>query len=202
MKIVLGVSGGIAAYKSTEVVRLLQDRGVRVQVVMTEAAQEFVRPLTFAALSGEKVITGLFSSGPEAPNLDSAVEHISIAQSVDALLVAPATADVLAKFAQGIANDFLSTLYLATKAPVIVAPAMNVNMWEHPATRANLRTLRDRDVQIVEPGSGYLACGMIGAGRLAEPEEIANLVCFLASDEAVYITGASVDIHGGEMIIQ
>jgi len=172
MKIVLGVSGGIAAYKSTEVVRLLQDRGVRVQVVMTEAAQEFVRPLTFAALSGEKVITGLFSSGPEAPNLDSAVEHISIAQSVDALLVAPATADVLAKFAQGIANDFLSTLYLATKAPVIVAPAMNVNMWEHPATRANLRTLRDRDVQIVEPGSGYLACGMIGAGRLAEPEEI------------------------------
>ena len=108
----------------------------------------------------------------EQPNLDSAVEHIAVAQSIDALLVAPATADVLAKFAQGIANDFLSTLYLATKAPVIVAPAMNVNMWEHPATQANLEVLRQRGVQIVEPGSGYLACGMIGAGRLAEPEHI------------------------------
>ena len=172
MKIALGVSGGIAAYKAAEVVRLLQDRGVRVQVVMTAAAQEFVRPLTFAALSGEKVITGLFSGGEAEPNLESAVEHIAVAQSIDALLVAPATADTLAKFAQGIANDFLSTLFLATKAPVIVAPAMNVNMWEHPATRANLETLRQRGVHIVEPESGYLACGMIGAGRLAEPEHI------------------------------
>ena len=172
MKIALGVTGGIAAYKAAEIVRLLQDRGVRVQVVMTDAAQEFVRPLTFAALSGEKVITGLFSGGDAEPNLDSAVEHIAVAQSIDALLVAPATADVLAKFAQGIANDFLSTLYLATKAPVIVAPAMNVNMWEHPATRANLEILRQRGVLIVEPDSGYLACGMIGAGRLAEPEHI------------------------------
>src|SRR6516162_4097046 len=172
MKVALGVSGGIAAYKAAEVLRLLQDHEIRVQVIMTAAAQEFVRPLTFAALSGEKVITGLFSSASEQPNLDSAVEHISVAQSIDALLVAPATADVLARFAQGRANDFLSTLYLATKAPVIVAPAMNVNMWEHPATRANLRTLRDRDVQIVEPGSGYLACGMVGSGRLAETEEI------------------------------
>jgi phosphopantothenoylcysteine decarboxylase / phosphopantothenate---cysteine ligase len=153
-------------------VRLLQERGVRVQVVMTDSAQEFVRPLTFAALSGEKVITGLFSAGDEQPNLDSAVEHIAVAQSIDALLVAPATADTLAKFAQGIANDFLSTLYLATKAMVIVAPAMNVNMWEHPATRANLEILRQRGVLIVEPDSGYLACGMIGAGRLAEPEHI------------------------------
>ena len=172
MKIALGVSGGIAAYKAAEIVRLLQDRGVRVQVVMTSAAQEFVRPLTFAALSGEKVITGMFTGGNEEPNLESAVEHIAVAQSIDALLVAPATADTLAKFAQGIANDFLSTLYLATKAPVIVAPAMNVNMWEHPATRANLETLRQRGVHIVEPDSGYLACGMIGAGRLAEPEHI------------------------------
>ena len=172
MKIALGVTGGIAAYKAAEVVRLLQDRGVRVQVIMTEAAQEFVRPLTFAALSGEKVITGLFAAGAEQPNLDSAVEHISVAQSIDALLVVPATADVLAKFAQGIANDFLSTLYLATKAPVIVAPAMNVNMWEHPATRANLEILRQRGVHIVEPDSGYLACGMVGAGRLADPEHI------------------------------
>ncbi len=172
MKIALGVSGGIAAYKSAEIVRLLQERGARVQVIMTAAAQEFVRPLTFAALSGEKVICGMFGSASEQPNLDSAVEHISVAQSIDGLLVAPATADVLAKFARGIANDFLSTLYLATTVPVVLAPAMNVNMWEHPATQANLETLRRRGVTIVEPGSGYLACGMIGAGRLAEPEQI------------------------------
>src|SRR5215468_3830511 len=130
MKIALGVSGGIAAYKSAEIVRLLQDRGVRVQVVMTASAQEFIRPLTFAALSGEKVITSMFA--PEAgsePNIDSAIEHIAVAQSIDALLVAPATADVIAQFAQGVTNDFLSTLYLATTAPVVVAPAMNVNMW-------------------------------------------------------------------------
>src|SRR5271167_1916461 len=173
MKIALGVSGGIAAYKAAEIVRLLQDRGVRVQVVMTRAAQEFIRPLTFAALSGEKVITDMFGAeASDSPNIDSAVEHIAVAQSIDALLVVPATADVLAKFAQGIANDFLSTLYLATTAPVIVAPAMNVNMWEHPATQANLEILRRRGVHVVEPGSGYLACGMVGAGRLAEPEEI------------------------------
>jgi len=172
MKVALGVSGGIAGYKAAEIVRELQERGLRVQVIMTAAAQEFVRPLTFAALSGEKVITGMFGSGAEQPNLDSAVEHVAVAQSIDALLVAPATADTLAKFAQGIANDFLSTLYLATTAPVIVAPAMNVNMWEHPATQANLEILRRRGVLIVEPGSGYLACGMVGAGRLAEPEQI------------------------------
>src|SRR6195256_5866898 len=115
MKIALGVSGGIAAYKTAEVVRLLQERGVRVQVVMTKAAQEFIRPLTFAALSGEKVITDIFAADDEnAPNVESSVEHIAVAQSIDALLVAPATADVVAKFAQGIANDFLTTLYLAT----------------------------------------------------------------------------------------
>jgi phosphopantothenoylcysteine decarboxylase/phosphopantothenate--cysteine ligase len=170
MKIALGVTGGIAAYKAAEIVRGLQDRGVQVQVVMTRSAQEFVRPLTFAALSGEKVITDMFAETES--NLESAVEHIAVAQSIDALLVAPATADTLAKFAYGIANDFLSTLYLATTAPVIVAPAMNVNMWEHEATRKNLETLRQRGVTIVEPGSGYLACGMVGAGRLAEPETI------------------------------
>jgi phosphopantothenoylcysteine decarboxylase / phosphopantothenate---cysteine ligase len=172
MKIALGVSGGIAAYKAAEIVRHLQERGLRVQVIMTAAAQEFVRPLTFAALSGEKVIASMFGSEAEQPNLDSAIEHISVAQSIDCLLVAPATADVIAKFAQGIANDFLSTLYLATKAPVIIAPAMNVNMWEHWATQSNLQILRERGVRIVEPGSGYLACGMVGAGRLAEPEDI------------------------------
>jgi len=172
MKIVLGVSGGIAAYKAAEIVRHFQERGVQVQVIMTAAAQEFVRPLTFAALSGEKVITGMFGSAAEQPNLDSAVEHISVALSMDCLLVAPATADTIAKFAQGIANDFLSTLYLAATAPVVVAPAMNVNMWQHPATQANLEILRGRGVRIVEPGRGYLACGMVGAGRLAEPEQI------------------------------
>jgi phosphopantothenoylcysteine decarboxylase/phosphopantothenate--cysteine ligase len=173
MKIALGVSGGIAAYKAAEIVRLLQDRGIRVQVVMTHAAQEFIRPLTFAALSGEKVITDMFGAGAdEPPNIDSAVEHIAVAQSIDALLVAPATADVLAKFAHGIATDFLGTLYLATTAPVIVAPAMNVNMWDHPATQANLEILKNRGVRIVEPGTGYLACGMTGPGRLAENEAI------------------------------
>ena len=172
MKIALGVSGGIAAYKSAEIVRQLQEHGVQVQVIMTGAAQEFVRPLTFAALSGEKVITSMFGAEAGQANLDAAIEHIAVAQSIDLLLVAPATADTIAKFAQGIASDFLSTLYLATTAPVVIAPAMNVNMWQHPATQANLQILRERGVTIVEPGSGYLACGMVGAGRLAEPEEI------------------------------
>ena len=172
MKIALGVCGGIAAYKACEVVRLLQDHRVRVQVVMTAAAQEFVRPLTFAALSGEKVITSLFESGGEQANLDSAIEHISVAQAIDALVVAPCTADTMAKFAHGQADDFLSTLFLATPAPVVIAPTMNVAMWRHPATQTNLETLRKRGVSVVEPGSGYLACGMVGAGRLAEPEQI------------------------------
>ena len=176
MKVALAVSGGIAAYKAAEIVRELQERGVRVQVIMTAAAQEFVRPLTFAALSGEKVITSLFNSSGEQSNLDSAIEHIAVAQSIDCLLVAPATADVIAKFAQGVANDFLSTLYLATTAPVIVAPAMNVNMWNHVATQANLEILHGRGVRIVEPGSGYLACGMVGEGRLADPEQIVAVV--------------------------
>jgi phosphopantothenoylcysteine decarboxylase/phosphopantothenate--cysteine ligase len=194
MKIALGVSGGIAAYKAAEIVRLLQDRGVRVQVVMTRAAQEFVRPLTFAALSGEKVITDMFAAGEEnSPNIESAIEHIAMAQSIDALLVAPATADVVAKFAQGIANDFLSTLYLATAAPVVLAPAMNVNMWNHPATQANLELLRKRGVKIVEPGEGYLACGMTGPGRLAENEAIVATLL-----EAM---GASQDLAGETFLI-
>jgi phosphopantothenoylcysteine decarboxylase/phosphopantothenate--cysteine ligase len=176
MKIALGVTGGIAAYKAAEILRQLQDRGVEVQVVMTRAAQEFIRPLTFAALSGKNVITEMFADGASGPNAGSSVEHIGVAQSIDALLVAPATADTLAKFANGTASDFLSTLYLATTAPVIVAPAMNVNMWQHEATQKNLDTLRRRGVRIVEPGSGYLACGMIGAGRLAEPDQIVEAV--------------------------
>src|SRR5450755_3715892 len=134
MRITLGVSGGVAAYKSAELLRRLQQEGHTVQVVMTRAAREFITPLTFAALSGQKVITDLFESTGEA-NLESAIEHIAVAQRTDLLLVAPASADILAKFARGIANDFLTTLYLASTAPVVVAPAMNVNMWNHPATR-------------------------------------------------------------------
>jgi len=176
MKICLGVSGGIAAYKACEIARLLQERGAAVQVVMTRAAQEFVRPLTFAALTGQKVITDLFREGNAEPNVESAIEHIAVAQSIDALVVAPATADTLAKFANGLADDFLSTLYLATTAPVVVAPAMNVNMWQHEATRRNLETLRSRGVRMVDPGDGYLACGMTGPGRLAEPEAIVAAV--------------------------
>ncbi len=172
MKVALGISGGIAAYKAAEIVRLLQERGVHVQVIMTRAAQEFVRPLTFAALSGQKVITEMFAGENVESNIDSAVEHIAVAQSIDALLVAPATADLLAKFAQGIASDFLTTLYLATTAPVVVAPAMNVNMWNHPATRTNVEILKARGLRVVEPDEGYLACGMTGSGRLADNEAI------------------------------
>jgi phosphopantothenoylcysteine decarboxylase/phosphopantothenate--cysteine ligase len=194
MKIALGVTGGIAAYKAAEVLRALQDRGIRVQVVLTHAAQEFVRPLTFAALSGEKVITGMFSPGEELePNIDSAIEHIAVAQSIDALVVVPATADVLAHFAQGIASDFLTTLYLATTAPVVVAPAMNVNMWNHAATQANLQILRQRGVKIVEPDAGYLACGMTGPGRLAETETIVAAV--------LQALGASQDLSGETVLI-
>ena len=176
MKIALGVTGGIAAYKAAEIARRLQEREVRVQVVMTAAAQEFVRPLTFAALTGEKVITEMFSQRDSNSTLDSSVEHIGVAQSIDALLVAPATAATLARFAHGLADDFLSTLYLATTAPVVVAPAMNVNMWRHAATQANLATLRARGVTIVEPGEGYLACGAIGEGRLADTDAIVEAV--------------------------
>jgi phosphopantothenoylcysteine decarboxylase / phosphopantothenate---cysteine ligase len=193
MKVALGVTGGIAAYKAAELVRLLQDRGLRVQVVMTRAAQEFVRPLTFAALSGEKVITDLFGAGAEDPNIDSAVEHIAVAQSIDALVVAPATADVIAKFAHGEANDFLTTLFLATTAPVVVAPAMNVNMLENPATQANLQTLRSRGVRVVEPDAGYLACGMIGPGRLAANETILNSV--------LEVLGAAQDLAGETVLV-
>jgi phosphopantothenoylcysteine decarboxylase / phosphopantothenate---cysteine ligase len=177
MRITLGVTGGIAAYKSAELVRRLQDEGHSIQVVMTRAAREFITPLTFAALSGQRVITDLFSNQPGGEgSLDSAIDHIAVAQRTDLLLVAPATADVLAKFARGIADDFLTTLYLASTAPVVVAPAMNVNMWQHAATQESVATLHARGVWIVEPSEGYLACGMTGSGRLAEQEEILKTV--------------------------
>lgn len=172
-KVTLGVTGGIAAYKAAELVRALQTHSLDVHVVMTRAAEEFVRPLTFASLTGHKVITSMWQAdGYE----DEGIGHIAEAQSTNLLLVAPATAHTLAKFANGLADDFLSTLYLATTAPVIVAPAMNVNMWNHSATQANLATLRQRGVEIIEPGSGYLACGMMGSGRLSDIEVIVSAV--------------------------
>ena len=176
MKVTVGVSGGVAAYKAAELVRALQRQALDVHVVMTEAAQQFVQPLTFASLTGHKVITSLWAGDSDESNLNSAIEHIDAAQTTDALIVAPATANVLAKFAHGIADDFLTTMYLATNAPVIVAPAMNVNMWNHPATQANLALLEERGVRIVSPDSGYLACGMIGSGRLAENDAIVQAV--------------------------
>src|ERR1035437_7454927 len=169
MKIILGVGGGIAAYKSAEIARLLMQEGHEVQAVMTRAAQEFIRPLTFAALTGRKTLTDVFA-------IESAIEHISGAQENDVLAIAPATADLIAKLAHGLADDFLTTLYLAFTGPVVVAPAMNSNMWQHAATQANLETLRQRGHRIVEPDSGYLACGMTGPGRLAAPEAIVEAI--------------------------
>jgi len=176
MRITVGVTGGVAAYKAAELVRRLQQESFSVEVVMTRAACEFITPLTFAALTGKKVITGLFAQSGGEANLESAIEHIAVAQRTDLLLVAPATADIIAKFSRGISDDFLSTLYLATTAPVVVAPAMNVNMWNHPATQENLERLRGRGVHVVNPDEGYLACGMTGAGRLAGQDAIVSTV--------------------------
>jgi phosphopantothenoylcysteine decarboxylase/phosphopantothenate--cysteine ligase len=187
MKIILGVGGGIAAYKSAELARLLIEEGHQVQAVMTRAAQEFIRPLTFAALTGRKTLTDLFA-------IESAIEHISVAQENELMAIAPATADLVAKLAHGLADDFLTTLYLAFTGPVVVAPSMNSNMWLHPATQANLETLRRRGHRIVEPESGYLACGMTGPGRLAEPAAIVEAIrresrkCHDLEGETVLIT--------------
>src|SRR5579862_3518626 len=176
MKVALGVGGGIAAYKAAELARALMERGCSVQVIMTAAAEEFVRPLTFAALTGRKVITNLFAAGGAEDTLASAIEHIRVAQESEILAIAAATADLLAKLAHGLADDFLTTTYLAFTGAVVLAPAMNTNMWNHPATQENLRILRSRGHVIVEPDEGILACGMVGPGRLAEPEVIAQAV--------------------------
>ena len=196
MKVALGVSGGIAAYKAAEIVRLLQDRGIRVQVIMTQAAQEFVRPLTFAALSGEKVITEMFAAG------NARAEHRFCCRAHRGCPInrrAAGRAGHSRHAGQVRARhrfDFLTTLYLATTAPVVVAPAMNMNMWNHPATQANLEILQKRGVKIVEPGEGYLACGMTGPGRLAENEVIvaATLQALGASQE---LAGETVLITAG-----
>jgi phosphopantothenoylcysteine decarboxylase/phosphopantothenate--cysteine ligase len=169
MKILLGVGGGIAAYKAAELVRLLMQQDHEVQVILTRGAEEFIRPLTFAALTGRKTLTNLFE-------IEEAIEHIAVAQAHEMLVIAPATADLMAKLAHGLADDFLTTLYLAFTGPVLIAPSMNVNMWEHAATQANVETLRRRGHRIVEPDSGYLACGMTGAGRLADPAAIVEAI--------------------------
>ena len=176
MKILLGVSGGIAAYKAAELARALMERGFTVQVIMTAGAQEFIRPLTFAALTGQKVITGLFGSTSAEDTLASSVEHIGVAQSAGILVVAPATADILAKFAHGLADDFLTTTYLAFQGRVVLAPAMNTNMWNHAATRANVAALTARGHVVIDPDEGLLACGTTGPGRLPDPERIASIV--------------------------
>jgi phosphopantothenoylcysteine decarboxylase/phosphopantothenate--cysteine ligase len=167
--IALGVAGGIGAYKSVEVARGLQKRGHDVAAIMTRSARRFVGDVTFEAITRRRVITSQWSPGANAD-----IEHISLASDIGLLLVAPATANIIGRFAAGIADDFLTNLYLATRAPVLMAPAMNTNMLEHPAVRANLATLGARGVAFVEPGAGYLACGWIGKGRLAEPDVIVD----------------------------
>src|SRR5262245_4264892 len=165
--VALGVTGGIGAYKAVEVARGLQKRGHEVVAVMTHSAAKFVGPITFEAITRRHVITDQFEAGMNAD-----IEHIAIASTIDLLLIAPATANIIGKMANGIADDFLSTLYTATRAPVLVAPAMNTQMFAHEAVRKNLDTLASRGVRFVEPGEGYLACGWIGKGRLAEPDAI------------------------------
>src|SRR5579872_249071 len=194
MNVALGVGGGIAAYKSAELARALMERGFSVQVVMTASAGEFIRPLTFAALTGHEVITGLFNA---QTNLANAIEHIRVAQENQILVVAPATADLLAKFAHGIADDFLTTTYLAFTGRVVLAPAMNTNMWNHAATQENLRILRERGHIIVEPDEGVLACGMVGPGRLAEPERIVAAVVSATAEPKRDLTGENVLITAG-----
>ena len=167
MLVALGVTGGIGAYKAVEVARGLQKRGHDVVAIMTAAATRFVGPVTFEAITRRRVITDQYESGSNAD-----IEHIALASTIDLLLIAPATANIIGKLANGIADDFLTTLYTATRAPVLIAPAMNTQMFEHEAVRHNLDTLASRGVRFVEPGAGYLACGWIGKGRLAEPDDI------------------------------
>jgi phosphopantothenoylcysteine decarboxylase / phosphopantothenate---cysteine ligase len=198
MRVLLGVGGGIAAYKAAELVRALQQRGHEVQVIMTAAAQEFIRPLTFAALTGRKVITGLFSQASSQDTLSSAVEHIAVAQEHELLVVAPATADLLAKFAHGSADDFLTTVHLAFTGQVVLAPAMNTAMWQHPATQANLEILQRRGCSVVDPAEGWLACGSIGAGRLADPERIAQHIDDLKSSS---LNRPKRDLEGEYLLI-
>jgi phosphopantothenoylcysteine decarboxylase/phosphopantothenate--cysteine ligase len=193
-RIILGIGGGIAAYKSAELARILIQRGYSVQAVMTRAATEFITPLTLSSLTHRKVITSLFASCEDSTAvLSSAIEHIDVALENDLLIVAPATADLMAQFAHGLAGDFLTTMHLAFTGPVLLAPAMNTNMWNHAATQANLKVLRDRGYHFVGPDAGDLACGMVGAGRLSDPLEIA--------DAATAILNGRQDLAGETILI-
>lgn len=194
-RIVLGVSGGIAAYKAAALTSKLTQAGATVHVIMTKHAVEFVQPLTFQALSHQPVHTDIFSE-PD-PHV---ISHIDLADRADLILVAPATANVIAKMAHGLADDMLTTTVLATKAPVLVAPAMNVNMYDHPAVQANMRQLAEYGCRFIEPGEGLLACGWVGKGRLAEPEEIvAAVVAFFAEQKQRDCTGK--DLSGKTVLV-
>jgi len=188
--IALGVTGGIGAYKAVEIARGLQKNGHDVVAIMTKSAERFVGPLTFEAITRREVITDQWKPGANAD-----IEHISIASNIDLLVVAPATANTIGKFANGLADDFLSSLYTATRAPVLIAPAMNTNMFEHPAVAKNLDTLMARGVHVVDPGSGYLACGWIGKGRLAEPDNV------VAAAEQVLRSKTSASLAGRRILI-
>ena len=190
--IALGITGGIGAYKAVEVARGLQKQGHEVVAVMTESAQRFVTPLTLEAITRRAVVTELWTPGTNAE-----IEHIALASSIDLLLVAPATANTIGRFAHGIADDFLTSMYLATTAPVVLAPARNSNMFAHPAVSGNSETLRGRGVRIVEPGSGYLACGWIGKGRLAEPEDVVAFVQQVLAPPVTAFSGRAVLVTAG-----
>jgi phosphopantothenoylcysteine decarboxylase/phosphopantothenate--cysteine ligase len=193
MKVALGVSGGIACYKSADIVRRLQDRGVDVTVLMTKGATQFVTPLTFRALSGNKVYVDIFEGDRSGSDFEGAFEHILIAQSIDLLLVAPATADCIAKLANGVADDFLTTFHLAVTAPVVIAPAMNTRMWQHPSVQANLKTLTGRGVYIIDPEVGQMACKTYGPGRLAPVEQIV--------DDVMAILNRARDLEGRKILV-
>ena len=188
--VALGVCGGIAAYKAVEVLRGLQKAGCTIRVAMTKRACEFVQPLTFRALSGHHVIVDDY-----APDNPDPIAHITFSQTVDLLIVAPATANIIAKFANGVADDFLSSTYLACTAPILIAPAMNTTMWEHPATQRNLERLRADGVHFVEPDAGEMACGTIGPGRLSEPDRI------VAAALAILGASKAKDLRGERLLI-
>lgn len=190
--VLLVIGGGIAAYKTHELIRLLKTRGIRTRVIMTQAAEKFVTPLSLASLSGEKVHTDLFSLTDEIE-----MGHIQLSRSADIIVVAPATADLMAKMAQGLASDLATTTLLATDKPILIAPAMNVRMWQHPATQANLEILQDRGVSLVGPNDGEMACGEFGPGRMAEPAEILNAIIDRLQPEAKSLTGRRVIVTAG-----
>ena len=199
MKIALGVSGGIACYKAAEIVRRLQDRGFDVVVMMTKGATQFVTPLTFRALSGNKVYVDMFEGQNTGGDFDGAFDHILVAQSADLFLVAPATANCIARLASGIADDFLTTFHLAVTSPVVIAPAMNTRMWEHPSVQANLKTLESRGVRVIAPEVGQMACKTYGPGRLAPVETIVEYAAELLS-RAKDLAGKKVLVTAGPTV--